>query len=147
MATKIFVNLPVKDLNKSIEFFTKLGFSFNPQFTDDQATCMIIGENIFAMLLVEERFKDFTKKEICDANKSTEVLIALDTDSREKVDELIRKAVEAGGSTYAEPQDHGWMYGHSFADLDGHQWEVLYMDESALPKQQIEAQSVNAELH
>ncbi|MBD0377345.1 MAG: VOC family protein [Flavisolibacter sp.] len=147
MATKIFVNLPVKDLNKSIEFFTKLGFSFNPQFTDDQATCMIIGENIFAMLLVEERFKDFTKKEICDANKSTEVLIALDTDSREKVDELVRKAVEAGGSTYAEPQDHGWMYGHSFADLDGHQWEVLYMDESALPKQQIEAQSVNAELH
>ncbi|MBD0285750.1 MAG: VOC family protein [Flavisolibacter sp.] len=147
MATKIFVNLPVKDLNKSIEFFTKLGFSFNPQFTDDQATCMIIGENIFAMLLVEERFKDFTNKEICDANKSTEVLIALDTDSREKVDELVRKAVEAGGSTYAEPQDHGWMYGHSFADLDGHQWEVLYMDESALPKQQIEAQSVNAELH
>ncbi|MBD0287378.1 MAG: VOC family protein, partial [Flavisolibacter sp.] len=136
MATKIFVNLPVKDLNKSIEFFTKLGFSFNPQFTDDQATCMIISENIFAMLLVEERFKDFTKKEICDATKSTEVLIALDADSREKVDELVQKAVEAGGSIYAEPQDHGWMYGHSFADLDGHQWEVLYMDESALPKQQ-----------
>ncbi|MBD0297803.1 MAG: VOC family protein [Flavisolibacter sp.] len=147
MATKIFVNLPVKDLNKSIEFFTKLGFSFNPQFTDDQATCMIISENIFAMLLVEERFKDFTKKEICDATKSTEVLIALDADSREKVDELVQKAVEAGGSIYAEPQDHGWMYGHSFADLDGHQWEVLYMDESALPKQQTEVQPVNAELH
>ncbi|MBD0349751.1 MAG: VOC family protein [Bacteroidota bacterium] len=147
MATKIFVNLPVKDLNKSIEFFTKLGFSFNPQFTDDQATCMIISENIFAMLLVEERFKDFTKKEICDATKSTEVLIALDADSREKVDELVQKAVEAGGSIYAEPQDHGWMYGHSFADPDGHQWEVLYMDESALPKQQTEVQPVNAELH
>ena len=132
MATKIFVNLPVKDLNKSIEFFTKLGFSFNPQFTDEQATCMIIGENIFAMLMVEERFKDFTKKEICDAKKSTEVLIALDAESREKVDEIIKKAVAAGGSTYAEPQDHGWMYIHSFADLDGHQWEIAYMDESAL---------------
>ena len=132
MATKIFVNLPVKDLNKSIEFFTKLGFSFNPQFTDEQATCMIIGENIFAMLMVEERFKDFTKKEICDAKKSTEVLIALDAESREKVDEIIKKAVAAGGSTYVEPQDHGWMYLHSFADLDGHQWEIAYMDESAL---------------
>jgi hypothetical protein len=132
MATKIFVNLPVKDLNKSIEFFTKLGFSFNPQFTDEQATCMIIGENIFAMLMVEERFKDFTKKEICDAKKSTEVLIALDAESREKVDEIIKKAVAAGGSTYVEPQDHGWMYIHSFADPDGHQWEIAYMDESAL---------------
>lgn len=132
MATKIFVNLPVKDLNKSIEFFTKLGFSFNPQFTDDQATCVIIGENIFAMLMVEERFKDFTKKEICDAKKSTEVLIALDAESREKVDEIVKKAVAAGGATYAEPQDHGWMYIRSFADLDGHQWEIAYMDESAL---------------
>lgn len=93
---------------------------------------MIIGENIFAMLLVEERFKDFTKKEICDANKNTEVLIALDAESREKVDGLVKKAVEAGGSIYMEPQDHGWMYGHSFADLDGHQWEILYMDESAV---------------
>ena len=132
MATKIFVNLPVKDLSKSIEFFTKLGFSFNPQFTDDQATCVIIGENIFAMLMVEERFKDFTKKEICDAKKSTEVLIALDAESREKVDEIVKKAVAAGGATYAEPQDHGWMYIRSFADLDGHQWEIAYMDESAL---------------
>ena len=132
MATKIFVNLPVKDLSKSIEFFTKLGFSFNPQFTDEQATCMILGENIFAMLMVEERFKDFTKKEICDAKKSTEVLIALDAESREKVDEIIKKAVAAGGSTYVEPQDHGWMYIHSFADPDGHQWEIAYMDESAL---------------
>lgn len=135
MATKIFVNLPVKDLNKSVEFFTKLGFSFNPQFTDDKATCMIIGENIFAMLLVEERFKDFTKKEICDAKKNTEVLIALDAENRKQVDEMVKKAEEAGGSIYTEPQDHGWMYGHSFADLDGHQWEILYMDESAIPKE------------
>jgi predicted lactoylglutathione lyase len=134
MATKIFVNLPVKDLNKSIEFFTKLGFSFNPKFTDDKTTCMIIGENIFAMLLVEERFKDFTKKTISDAKKNTEVLIALDAESREKVDDIVKKAAEAGGSIYTEPQDHGWMYGHSFADLDGHQWEILYMDETAMPQ-------------
>ena len=134
MATKIFVNLPVKDLNKSIEFFTKLGFSFNPKFTDDKTTCMIIGENIFAMLLVEERFKDFTKKTISDAKKNTEVLIALDAESREKVDDIVKKAAEAGGSIYTEPQDHGWMYGHSFADLDGHQWEILYMDETAMPR-------------
>jgi predicted lactoylglutathione lyase len=134
MATKIFVNLPVKDLNKSIEFFTKLGFSFNPKFTDDKATCMIIGENIFAMLLVEDRFKDFTKKTISDAKKNTEVLIALDAESREKVDDIVKKAAEAGGSIYTEPQDHGWMYGHSFADLDGHQWEILYMDETSMPQ-------------
>jgi predicted lactoylglutathione lyase len=134
MATKIFVNLPVRDLQRSIEFFSKLGFTFNPQFTDDKATCMIIGENIFAMLLVEERFKDFTRKPISDASKTTEVLIALDAESREKVDEMVKKAVDAGGSVYAEPQDHGWMYGHSFADPDGHQWEILYMDESAIPQ-------------
>lgn len=134
MASKIFVNLPVKDLEKSINFFTQLGFSFNHRFTDEQATCMIIGENIFAMLLVEERFRDFTRKPISDAKKSTEVLLALDATSREAVDAMIQHAVKAGGSTYAEPQDHGWMYGHSFADLDGHQWEILYMDESALPQ-------------
>lgn len=134
MATKIFVNLPVKDLKKSIGFFTRLGFSFNPQFTDEQATCMVIGENIFAMLLVEERFKDFTKKPISDARRSTEVLLALDAESREAVDAMIKNAVKAGGSVYADPQDHGWMYGHSFADLDGHQWEILYMDEKAIPQ-------------
>jgi predicted lactoylglutathione lyase len=135
MATKIFVNLPVKDLNKSKEFFTKLGFTFNPQFTDDKAACLIIGENIYAMLLVEPFFKTFTKKEICDAKRNTEVLLAIDAPSREKVDEMVKKAVEAGGSIYMEPQDYGWMYGHSFADLDGHQWEVFYMDESAIPKE------------
>ena len=135
MAKKIFVNLPVKDLNKSIEFFTKLGFTFNPQFTDDKATCMIVGENIFVMLLVEERFKDFTKKKISDATKSTEVLIAIDADTRQQVDDTIRKALDAGGTTYLDPQDHGWMYIHSFADLDGHQWEIAYMDESAFPKE------------
>jgi uncharacterized protein len=135
MATKIFVNLPVKDLNKSMDFFTQLGFTFNMQFTNHEAACMVIGENIFAMLLTEERFKDFTKKEISDAKKTTEVLIAIDAASRTEVDDLVRKAVSAGGSIYADPLDHGWMYGHSFADPDGHQWEVLYMDEAALQQQ------------
>jgi predicted lactoylglutathione lyase len=95
---------------------------------------MVIGENIYAMLLVEEMFKTFTKKEISDAQKTTEVLLAVDADSRDKVNEMVRKAVEAGGSTYRNAEDHGWMYEHSFADLDGHQWEVLYMDESKMPE-------------
>lgn len=135
MANQIFVNLPVANLQKSIEFFTHVGFTFNPQFTDDKSTCMIIGENIFAMLLVRERFQDFTKKEISDAHKTTEVLLAIDAPSREAVDDMVRKAVAAGGVTYMNPQDHGWMYQHSFADLDGHQWEVCFMDESLLPKE------------
>ena len=135
MAKQIFINLPVKDISKSISFFKKLGFKFNPRFTDDKAACMIIGENIFAMLLLEKFFKTFTKKEIADAKKTTEVLIAIDTKSRKEVNEMIKKAVDAGGSIYNKPQDQGWMYGHSFADLDGHQWEVLYMDETAMPKE------------
>jgi len=134
MAKQIFINLPVKDLKKTMTFFKKLGFAFNMQFTDDKAACMIIGENIYAMLLLEKFFKTFTNKEIADAKKTTEVLIAIDAESRQSVDEMIRKAVEAGGSTYRNPQDNGWMYGHSFADLDGHQWEVLYLDESQMPK-------------
>lgn len=134
MPSKIFVNLPVKDLKRSIDFFTHLGFSFNQQFTDDKAACLVINDgSIYAMLLTEPMFKTFTKKEIADASKTTEVLIAIDADSREQVDELVKKAVEAGGSIYSEPADHGWMYQHSFADPDGHQWEVLYMDESKLP--------------
>jgi uncharacterized protein len=132
MATKIFVNLPVNNLKKSIEFFTKLGFTFNPQFTDETATCMIIGEDIFVMLLTKEKFKTFTPKEICDATKSTEVLVALSFESRERVDELVRQAVAAGGTTYNEPQDHGFMYSHGFQDLDGHIWEIFYMDPSAI---------------
>jgi len=134
MAKQIFINLPVKDLKKSMVFFEKLGFSFNMQFTDDSAACLMIGKNIYAMLLLEKFFKTFTNKEIADAKKTTEVLIAIDAESREEVDEMIRKAVDAGGATYRNPQDHGWMYGHSFADLDGHQWEVLHMDESQMPK-------------
>lgn len=132
MASKIFVNLPVKDLNKSIAFFTHLGFTFNPQYTDETATCMVISDTIFVMLLIENRFQEFTKKEVANAHKTTEVLIALDAKSREQVDDLVRKAVEAGGSIYTEAKDHGWMYIHSFADLDGHQWEIFYMDENAV---------------
>ena len=133
MSKQIFINLPVKELKKSITFFKKLGFKFNPQFTDDKAACMIIGENIYSMLLLEKFFKSFTKKKVADAKKTTEVLIAIDVKSRKDVDRMIKKAVAAGGSLYNKPQDHGWMYGHSFADLDGHQWEVLYMDESKIP--------------
>ncbi len=134
MASKIFVNLPVKDLQKAVAFFTHLGYSFNPQFTDEHATCMIISEHIYAMLLVEARFQEFTKKEIANAHQTTEVIIALEAESREAVEAIIQKAIEAGGTLYAEPQDHGWMYVHSFADLDGHQWEFAYMDISQFPQ-------------
>src|SRR4030095_11308785 len=105
MATKIFVNLPVNNLKKSIDFFAKLGFSFNPQFTDETGTCMIVSDDIFVMLLTHEKFKTFTPKEICDSSRSTEVLVTLSSESREKVDETVRKAVAAGGSTYKDPQD------------------------------------------
>lgn len=128
MATKIFVNLPVKDLDKSVTFFTKLGFTFNPQFTDENATCMIVGEDIFVMLLVEKFFKTFTKKAIADTSKNTEVIIALSADNKERVDELANKAIEAGGKTQNEPDDKGFMYTRSFQDLDGHLWELFYMD-------------------
>jgi uncharacterized protein len=132
MSTKIFVNLPVNDLDKSIAFFTSLGFTFNPQFTDETATCMIVGEDIHVMLLTHAKFKQFTPKSICDATKSTEVLVALSLESREKVNEMVRKAVAAGGTTYAEPKDYGFMWQHGFQDLDGHIWEVFYMDPSAI---------------
>ena len=135
MATQIFVNLPVKNLDKSVAFFTALGFKFNPQFTDENATCMIVSENnIYVMLLVESYFKTFTPKSIADAKKSTEVLLCLSCDSRAEVDELVAKAVAAGGSTPNAAKDHGFMYQHGFEDLDGHLWELAYMDMSAFPK-------------
>lgn len=134
MTKQVFINLPVKDLEKSKAFFTALGFSFNMQFTDDKAACLVIADgSIYAMLLTEPMFATFTRKPVADAHKTTEVLIALDTESREEVASLVEKAVQAGATVYAEPQDHGWMYQHSFADLDGHQWELLYMDESQFP--------------
>ncbi|NJP09084.1 MAG: VOC family protein [Leptolyngbyaceae cyanobacterium RU_5_1] len=132
MSTQIFVNLPVKDLKPSISFFTQLGFQFNPQFTDETATCMIVSENIFVMLLTYEKFKTFTPNAICDATKSTEVLVCLSMESREKVDEMVRNAIAAGGTTYSEPQDYGFMYAHGFQDLDGHIWELMYMEPSAI---------------
>lgn len=132
MATKLFVNLPVNDLNASVQFFTRLGFKFNPKFTDETATCMIVSDEISVMLLTRDKFKTFTPKEVCDATKSTEVLLCLSCESREAVDAMVKKAVEAGGRTYNEPQDHGFMYGHGFQDRDGHIWELIHMEESAM---------------
>lgn len=134
MKTEIFLNLPVKDLNRSMVFFTELGFTFNLNFTDDKAACLEIGENIFAMLLLEEFFKTFTKKQICNTATTSEILMALSVDSREKVDEIITAVVKAGGTEYMEAKDYGWMYQKAFLDLDGHHWEIFFMDENQAPK-------------
>ena len=129
MATRIFVNLPVKDLEKSKQFFSKLGYTFNPQFTDEKAACMVITDTIYAMLLSEPFFKGFIpNKEIADTTKTKEVLTALSTDSRQQVDDMADKAIAAGGKQFREPEDHGFMYARSFEDLDGHVWEVIWMD-------------------
>ncbi|QEC75499.1 VOC family protein [Mucilaginibacter ginsenosidivorax] len=133
MATQIFVNLPVKDLNKSIEFFTSLGYTFNPQFTNEVAASLVISDTIYFMLVTEPFFKTFTKKEIADATQVTETINCISLDSREAVDEMIAKAVAAGATTPNDKQDHGWMYGWGFQDLDGHLWEFAYMDMSHLP--------------
>ncbi|MDM0040175.1 VOC family protein [Variovorax sp. J22G21] len=133
MSTKMFVNLPVKDLDRTVAFFTALGFKFNPQFTDKNATCMIVSEEAFVMLLVEPFFKGFTPKPISDAKKSTEVLLCLSAERRADVDDMVAKAIAAGGRAPNKPQDHGFMYQHGFEDLDGHLWEVAYMDMSAMP--------------
>ena len=134
MATQIFVNLPVKDLNRSVAFFTALGYTFNPQFTDENATCMIVREDhIYVMLLVEKFFQTFTTKTIVDAKTSTEVLLCLSCESRTQVDELVAKAVAAGGTTPTEAKDHGFMYQHAYQDLDGHVWELMYMAPGAVP--------------
>jgi predicted lactoylglutathione lyase len=135
MTTKMFVNLPVKDLDKSVKFFTALGFRFNPQFTDENATCMIVSEESFVMLLVESYFKTFTPKPVSDARKSTEVLICLSRDSREAVDEIVSKAVAGGASTHTPAKDLGFMYQHGFEDLDGHLWEVACMNMEAFAAQ------------
>ena len=135
MATKIFVNLPVKDLKKSMGFFDKLGFTNNPQFTDETAACMVISDDIFVMLLTEPKFKTFTPKPIADAAKSTEVLLALSCESRGDVDRLVRTALASGGSSYAEPKDYGFMYQHGFQDPDGHIWELFWMDPKGIPQQ------------
>lgn len=132
-SSMIFVNLPVKDLDKSKEFFGKVGYEFNPQFTDQKAACMVISENITAMLLTESFFQTFLNhKEIADATKHTEVLVALSAESRAQVDEIVERALAAGGKAHGEPSDHGFMYSRSFEDPDGHIWEYLYMDMSAI---------------
>lgn len=123
----IFVNLPVKDLPASQEFFGKLGFTFNPEFSDDQCGCMIVDQNIYVMLLTENRFKDFVVGEISDATKATEVLLCLTTDSRQQVDDMVATAVAAGGNAWKPPIEDGPMYGGSFQDLDGHVWEIMHM--------------------
>ena len=133
MGRKIFVNLPIKNMERSQAFFRSLGFSFNPQFTNEQGACMVIAEEIYAMLLVEPFFQTFTKKPIHDAKKGTEVLVCLSCESRAEVDDLVRKALAAGGTAPNAPQDHGFMYGHGFEDLDGHLWEVMWMDPAAAP--------------
>ena len=134
MATKIFVNLPVKDLKRSMEFFTKLGYKFNPQFTDETAACMIVSDDIYVMLLTQGKFKEFTPKTICDATKSTEVLVCLTCETRDEVDTMVRKAVAAGGTTYAQSKDYGFMYQHGFQDLDNHMWELIYMEPNGIAK-------------
>ena len=128
----IFVNLPVADLQKSIAFFTELGFAFNPQFTDEKAACMIVGDNIFAMLLQREYFQTFTKKDIADATKTTEMLLGISAVNREEVDRFAELALSNGATKYSEPADHGFMYQRAFADLDGHQWEIIWMDPAAI---------------
>ena len=133
MPRNLYVNLPVKDLERTVDFFTALGFAFNPMFTDENATCMIVNDGTSVMLLVESYFATFTKKPLADAHAVTERLLALSLDSRAEVDDFIAKALAKGAVEYAEPKDLGFMYQRGIADLDGHQWEVFWMDESAMP--------------
>ena len=136
MSRQMFVNLPIKNMERTQAFFTSLGFGFNPQFTNEQGACMVVSEdNNYVMLLVEPFFQGFTNKPITDATQGTEVLICLSCESREEVDDLVKKALAAGGTAPMPPQDHGFMYGHGFTDLDGHMWELMHMDMSAAPPQ------------
>ncbi len=134
MVTQIFVNLAVADLPRSKAFWQKLGFAFDPKFTNDEGACLVLGERIYAMLLVERFFRTFTSKTLVDATRSVEGLYALEVESRARVDELVRLAVAAGGKAHRDPQDHGFMYAHGFEDLDGHIWELLAMIPGAEPK-------------
>lgn len=135
MGRQIYVNLPIGNMERTQAFFRSLGFSFNPQFSNEQGACMIVADDIFVMLLTQPFFQGFTKKAVADATKATEVLICLSCTSRAEVDDLVRKALAAGGKAPMPPQDHGFMYGHGFEDLDGHQWELMYMDPNAAPPQ------------
>ncbi|MFE1285965.1 VOC family protein [Streptomyces sp. NPDC058751] len=128
----IFVNLPVSDVAASKKFFTELGYTINPQFSDDNCACVVISDTIITMLLGRQRYADFTDKEIADATRTSEVLLCLSAESREKVDELVDAAIAAGGSASGKTQDQGFMYGRAFDDLDGHTWEVMWMDPAAV---------------
>lgn len=134
MVNQIFLTLPVSDLQKSIAFFKALGFAHNPQFSDETAACIVINDNLSVMLGTHEKFRTFTPKAVCDTSKAVEVLISLGCDTRERVDELVAKALAAGGTTHDEPEDLGFMYSHSFIDLDGHGWGVLYMSPDQAPQ-------------
>lgn len=133
MTAQTFINLPVKDLNRTVEFFTGLGFTFNPQFTNENATAMIINDNTFVMLLVEPFFAGFTTKPVANAHASTEVLICLSAESRQAVEDMVSRALAGGGKAEIAAKDHGWMYQHGFEDPDGHMWEIAFMDESQFP--------------
>lgn len=135
MSRMIFLNLPVADLQRSIDFWTGLGFTFNPQFTDENATCMVISDDACVMLLTEKFFSTFTSKDIVDTTRYTEAITAISAESREEVDRLADTALATGGSPSSPPQDEGFMYSRAFADPDGHLWEVLYMDPSAIEQQ------------
>lgn len=132
MGRQTFVNLPVRNLDSTKEFFEALGFEFNPMFSDDKAACLVISDDTFVMLLVEEFYQTFTKKKIVDTNTHNEVILCLSAGSREEVDEVVHEALAAGGKPAGDPVEEGPMYGWSFEDLDGHQWELLYMDPTAL---------------
>ena len=129
---KLFVNIPVRDLQRSIRFFESLGFAFNTQFTDATATCMLVGEDAYFMLLDRERFAGFAKRPTGDPQRDTTALFAIGVESREAVDAMVGTAVANGGSHALEPQDYGFMYGWSFYDPDGHHWEVFWMDPAAV---------------
>lgn len=135
----IFVNLAVEDLDRSVDFFKRLGFTFDARFTDETATAMIVNEQATVMLLVKDRFRDFTKKELTDATAQTEAILAVSAESREDADAFADKALAAGGSEANDPLDMGFMYGRSFNDPDGHLWEVVWMDPSALEQSPVEA--------
>lgn len=135
MPRKMFVNLPIKDLQKTTEFFSSLGFCFNAQFSDDRAACMVVNDDCYVMLLVEDFFASFTGKELCDATRYTEAILSLSADSRDDVDAFVDEAMAAGASPSASPIDEAFMYGRSFCDLDGHLWEVVWMNPEALQPQ------------
>jgi hypothetical protein len=132
MARMLFPNLAVQDLDRSVAFFTGLGFEFDPRFTDDTATAMVVNEQATVMLLTESKFREFTTKELADPAKRTEAIIAVSADSREDVDQFADRALATGASPAKEPMDLGFMYGRSFHDPDGHHWEIFWMDPAAL---------------